>query len=207
MKNILLILDNSMELDLGRTILTKLGFNLLSFNKNLDLTGKFKENFPDLVVTSVVGGSEEMLKEFIKIRQQRGVPKFIWVGPDIKLRRLGALYSRLIDISLKRPLQPEQFIRAVCDLLELSAEDFVGQYYRMLSGSMGAQEGTQSPLIHDSVRAAQYSEKVKSIEKLDKVFTAKDLVKHNSPTAGDENTEDLLNKKKEFLKSIFRKKA
>jgi DNA-binding NtrC family response regulator len=208
MKNVLLILDSPIEFDLTRTILFKLGFNILSLKKGSDMYARFREYFPDIVITSVLGTQDEMLVEFVKIREKRGIPKFIWVGSDSRMKKLSDIQLKVIDANLTRPLQPEQLIRTVCTLLELPADELVAKYFGLLSGSMT--EPNQGNVIVSGEKAetveSRYNVHVQNVEHQDKVFTAKDLMQHNTATAGDGNTEELLNKKKEFLKSLFKKK-
>lgn len=204
MKNVLLILDNALEFDLTRTILVKLGFNILSIKRGDDMHKRLKENFPDLVITSVVGNQDEFLTEFIKIREKRGIPKFIWVGPDTKMKKLSDVQMKVIDSTLARPLQPEQLIRNVCDLLDLSAETHVAAYRGLVSDTLQT-PAPKANKIHDPARAAAYAQIVKKTENLDKTFSLKEVAGHNDVTAGVENTDQQTNKKKEFLKSLFKK--
>lgn len=203
MKNVLLILDNALEFDLTRTILVKLGFNILSIKKGADMHARLKENFPDLVITSVVGNQDEILMEFLKIRENRGIPKFIWVGPDTKMKKLSDVQMKVIDSTLSRPLQPEQLIKNVCELLGLSVEKHVAVYRGLTTESLKAPEKPNQ--IHDPVRAAAYSKFVKNTEDMDKTFSLKQVIGHNDVTAGLENTEEQTKKKKEFLKTLFKK--
>ncbi len=203
MKNVLLILDNALEFDLTRTILVKLGFNILSIKKGADMHARLKENFPDLVITSVVGNQDQILTEFIKIRENRGIPKFIWVGPDTKMKKLSEVQMKVIDSTLARPLQPEQLIKNVCELLGLSVEKHVAAYRGLTANTL--QTPAAPNKINDPVRAAAYAEFVKKTEDLDKTFSLKEVAGHNDITAGVENTDQQTNRKKEFLKNLFKK--
>lgn len=165
---------------------------------------RLKENFPELVITSVVGTQDEMLQEFLKIREKRGIPKFIWVGPDNKMKKLSDVQMKVIDATLQRPLQPEQLIRTTCELLGLSPETHVSNYRGMVANSMDKKAPSA---IHDPVRAENYGKIIKTTESLDKVFSLKELDVRNETSAGLENTAELSNKKKEFLKNLFKKKA
>lgn len=204
MKNILLILDNALEFDLARTILFKLGFNVLSLKKGDDIRSRLKENFPELVITSIVGSQDEMLQEFIKIRDKMGVPKFIWVGQVSKVKDFSEVQKKVIDSTLARPLQPEQLIGAVCGLLDLPSEQHIAKYRFLVAG-----KGSQQPVskIIDPVRAAAYAEKIKKIESKDKVFSLKELSSRNDLKAGIENTPELGIQKKEFIKKLLKTKA
>lgn len=202
MKNVLLILDNALEFDLTRTILVKLGFNILSIKKGADMHARLKENFPDLVITSVVGNQDEILVEFMKIREKRGIPKFIWVGPDTKMKKLSDVQMKVIDSTLARPLQPEQLIKNVCELLDLSVEKHVAAYHGLTADTLKPAEKSK---IHDPERAAAYAKIAETIEDLDKTFSLKQVANHNDVTAGVENTEQQASKKKEFLRTLFKK--
>lgn len=202
-KNVLLILDNALEFDLTRTILFKLGFNILSLKKGADMHARLKENFPDLVITSVLGTQDEMLTEFVKIREKRGIPKFIWVGPDTKMKKLSDVQMKVIDATLPRPLQPEQLIRTACELLGLSADKHVDTYHGLVSDSLTS--SSTSSKIKDPARAAAYGQVIKKTENLDKTFSLKEVANRNDKTAGVENTSELGAQKKAFLKSLFKK--
>jgi CheY-like chemotaxis protein len=202
-KNILLILDNALEFDVTRTILFKLGFNILSIKKGADMHARLKENFPDLVITSVLGTQDEMLTEFTKIREKRGIPKFIWVGPDTKMKKLSDVQKKVVDATLSRPVQPEQLIRTACDLLGLPADKHIHLYRGLVADSLKAP--ATSSKIHDPARAVAYGKVVQKIENIDKTFSLKEVAHRNDKTAGLENTEELGAQKKAFLKSLFKK--
>lgn len=205
MKNILLILDNTLEFDLTRTILFKLGFNILSIKKGADMHARLQENFPDLVITSVLGTQDDMLTEFTKIRENRGIPKFIWVGPDTKMKKLSGVQMKVIDATLSRPIQPEQLIRTACELLGLVADKYIDRYRGLLSDSLASPSPSSSSIIQDPVRAAAYGKVVQKVENIDKTFSLKEIAHRNDKKAGLENTAELGAQKKEFLKALFKK--
>jgi DNA-binding NtrC family response regulator len=204
MRNILLILENAIEFDLTKTVLVKLGFNVLSLQKGADMHVKLKENFPEVVITSILGKQDVMLEEFINIRAKRGVPKFIWVGAESRVKKLNDVQLKLIDATLSTPVQPEALIEKVCGLLNMPAEELIETYRRLLVGSSPIQRSMgSSSLIHDEKRALNYAKIASGIEK--QVFTAKDLDRFSSRTDGEGNTEDLLKKKRQFVKAMFKK--
>lgn len=206
MQTILLILENSIEFDLTKTVLVKLGFNVLSLQKGADMHLKLKENFPEVVITSVLGKQDTMLEEFINIRAKRGIPKFIWVGAESRLKKLNEVQLKLIDATLPTPVQPEVLIEKVCGLLNIPAEQLIETYRKLLMGStQNAKPSGSSILIHDEKRAASYAKITEKIEKQDKVFTGKDLDRFSGKNDGAGNTEDLLGKKREFVKALFKK--
>jgi len=221
MHTILLILDNAIEFDLTRTVLTKLGFNVLSLQRGADMHSKLKEHFPDVVITSVLGKQDTLLKEFIDIRSKRGTPKFIWVGAESRGKKLNEIQLKLIDATLDTPVQPEELIEKVCLAVGLLPQTMIDTYRKLLQGSMAGQTGAPkaqpasnrpSPIkstgtanFRDEKRAATYSQIVSKIEKQDKVFTGRDLDRFNTKAAGDENTLSLHEQKKSFIKALFKK--
>ncbi len=204
LKNVLLILDNSLEFDFAKTILSKLGFNVLYVQEGVDLSARLLENFPDLVITSVVGNQDRTLQEFMKIRDAKGIPKFIWVGPDLKMRQLSAAQLKVIDATLQRPLQPELLIRCVCDLLDLQPEPHV-KNYRSFSSENIYVSGDVKTDSRAHLKASKYDSHLAKIERVDKVFSLKELSKRNEATAGSENSPELSLQKKDFLKKLFKK--
>jgi len=204
MPTILLILENAIEYDLTKTVLVKLGFNVLSLQKGADMQKKLKEHFPEVVITSVLGKQDAGIEEFINIRAKRGTPKFIWVGAESRLKKLNDTQLKLIDATLATPVQPEALIEKVCGLLNMPAQQLIESYRKLLVGSMPL-KAAGSLLINDEKRAANYAKIADGIKKQDKVFTARDLDKFSGKDDGDANTETLLNKKRQFVRAMFKK--
>lgn len=205
MKNILLIIENSLEFDLTRTVLFRLGFNILSLQKGADMHTRLQENVPDLVITSVLGADDEILQAFIDVRAKHGTPKFLWVGPVYKVKALNDTQKQLIDDTMSTPIQPEVLITKVCDLLALPSQKMIDAYHKLLSGSFKLPEQPKSKLIHDPARAEKYAAIARKIEKYNRVFKSETLDKFTTPEGAGGNTEDLLNKKQQFVKTIFKK--
>jgi CheY-like chemotaxis protein len=213
MRNILLILENNLEFNLTRTVLQKLGFNILSIQKGADMHERLAKSFPDLVITSVLGSQDEFLNDFIRLRQKRGTPKFIWVGPTSRLDKLKPAQRQLIDANLSTPIQPDVLIQNVCQLFDLDVAEYLQKYRSLMSGSM---TGVGQDFIRvsgnvavptsasDPVRAEKYKDFLKNVPKIDKVFSAKDLDKHSHKEETTGNTVDLLEKKKKFMKALIK---
>lgn len=210
MRNILLILENNLEFNLTKTVLQKLGFQVLWIQKGVDMNDRLQKNFPDLVITSVLGTQDQFLNEFVKVREKRGTPHFIWVGPASRLDRLKTAQRQLIDANLPTPIQPDLLIQQVCQLFELNAAEYLQRYRSMLAGtksdivrvtgSVNAKE-----LIVDPVRAEKYSQFVANIPKQDRVFSLKEIDKRMRGDQPSANSVDLFEKKKNFIKALFKK--
>lgn len=203
MKNILLILDNSVEYDFTKTILTKLGFNVMSMLKGADMRSKFRDAFPDLVITSVLGSEQQALDEFAAIRAKRGIPKFIWVGPVSKLSGLSEVQKKLIDQSMPSPIQPEKLVGIICSLLEIPEDELLKKYHDLYTKSFKGMN-KQGQKTEKSERLTKYDEILANVEMQDKVFSAKELRAHNDDKAGQLNTTELLEQKKAFVKKMFK---
>lgn len=203
MKNVLLILDNKLEFEFARTILSKLGFHVLSLQGDVDIHLKLQEHFPDLVITSVVGKQDKTLQEFMTIRDKRGTPKFIWVGPDLKMKQLSHVQLRVIDATLQRPLQPELLIRSVCELLELPAETHIKSYRQISNDPIYVGGKVKSATEVKTVRSEKYDQYLQNVEKKDQVFSLKELARRSDPLAGVENSAELSAQKKDFIKKLF----
>jgi DNA-binding NtrC family response regulator len=211
MRNILLILENSLEFDLTKTVLQRLGFNVFWIQKGVDMHEKLSKNFPDLVITSVLGTQDEFLNEFLKVRVKRGTPQFIWVGPTSRLDKLTPAQRKLIDANLPTPIQPDLLIQNVCRLFQVDAVDYLKRYREMMLGAnnndlikvTGAIATPTS--ISDPVRSTKYKAFLENVPKLDRVFSLREIDKRllSSETKG--NTQDLLEKKKSFIKALFKK--
>lgn len=223
MKNILLILENPLEFDLTKTVLQRLGFNVIWIQKGLDMNEHLQKNFPDLVITSVLGQKDEFLDEFLRIRTKRGTPQFIWVGPKSRLNSLKESQRKLIDSNMQPPIQPDLLITSVCKLFDLNAQEYIANYRAMITGSVrvedkasvhpmtkGSSAAKLAPkseviMIKDPVRAQKYEKFLEKVEKQDKVFTVRDLLKRTRLEGSGGNTSELFEKKKSFIKALFKK--
>lgn len=210
MRNILLILENSLEFNLTKTVLQKLGFQVLWIQKGIDMNEKLQKNFPDLVITSVLGTQDQFLNEFVKVREKRGTPHFIWVGPASRLDRLKTAQRQLIDANLPTPIQPDLLIQQVCELFDLDAGEYLQKYRSMLSGGRSDIVRVVGPvnskeLIVDPVRAEKYSKYVENIPKQDRVFSLKEIDKRLRDNQPEGNSVDLFEKKKSFIKALLKK--
>jgi CheY-like chemotaxis protein len=223
MRNILLILENTIEFDLTKTVLQKLGFNVMWIQKGQDMHDKLSKNFPDLVITSVLGTDDEFLSEFTKVREKRGTPQFILVGPTSRLEKLKSSQRRLIDAHLQTPIQPDQLIQSVCLLFGLEAPEYLQKYRSMLTGAMtgksvekikgsGSAKASDTIFVHgvsepfyDSSRSKKYQSHADKIEKQDRVFSLREIDKRLKTSEATGNTPDLFEKKKNFIRALFKK--
>ncbi len=210
MRNILLILENSLELNLTKTVLQRLGFNVLWLQKGQDMHEKLSQNFPDLVITSVLGSQDQFLNEFIKVREKRGTPQFIWVGASSRLDKLKSMQRKLIDANLPTPIQPDILIQTVCKLFEMDPGEYLQKYRSMLSSHNNdvikvSGSIKNIPSSSDPVRAEKYKKFLDKVPKLDKVFSLKEIDKHLKTNEVNGNTQDLFEKKKSFIKALFKK--
>ncbi len=220
MRNILLILENQLEFDLTKTVLQKLGFQVVWLQKGDNSREKLSKNFPELVITSVLGSDADFLSEFIKVRQARGTPKFIWVGAASRLDKLTTVQRQLIDANLPTPIQPDVLIQSVCRLFQLDEAEYLQTYRKLLMGhsttsSKTASASTAPAAKHtfvkgiadpfeDSARTSKYKDLAKKIEPQDKVFSMRELDKSLREDPGG-NTTDLLQKKRAFVKALLKK--
>ncbi len=175
---------------------------------------RLAKNFPDMVITSVLGSQDEFLNEFIQVRQKRGIPRFIWVGATSRLDKLKAAQRQLIDATLSTPIQPDVLIQNVCQLFELDPADYLQKYRTLMSGGLsGAGEErvkvsgkvTVPTSANDPVRAQKYKDFLQNVPALDTVFSTKSLERPWSKEAAEGNTPDLLEKKKKFVKALLKK--
>lgn len=220
MRTILLILENQLELNLTKTVLQKLGFQVLWLQKGDNFREKLSKNFPELVITSVLGSDSDFLSEFMKVRQARGTPRFLWVGAASSMDKLTAVQRQLIDENLPTPIQPDVLIQLVCRLFQLDEVEYLQMYRKLLMGQtttvpvsgrpvpanapkMTFVKGQADP-FESPVRSAKYMDVVKKIEPKDKVFSLRELDKHQRGKP-DGNTEDLLQKKRSFVKALLKK--
>lgn len=210
MRNILLILENSLELNLTKTVLQRLGFHVIWLQKGQNMHEKLSQNFPDLVITSVLGSQDEFLNEFIKVRQKRGTPQFIWVGASSRLDKLKTVQRQLIDANLPTPIQPDILIQTVCKLFQMDPGEYLQKYRSMLSSHNNDMIKVSGSLknfdsVSDPERAEKYKKFLDKVPKLDRVFSLKEIDQRLKKNDVQGNTPDLFEKKKNFIKALFKK--
>ncbi|MBY0313953.1 MAG: hypothetical protein K2Q26_00405 [Bdellovibrionales bacterium] len=201
MKTILLVLDNSIEFEFAKTILTKTGFNVLSRQYGADITAKLHNNFPDVVVLSHFGNNQK-LEDLVKLKTTRGVPKFMWVGAPERYKKLEDATKTIIDRVMESPIQPEKMLEGICELTGLSSEEIIKNYRSLYKSS---EAKGKAPMAATSDREARYKSILENVEAKDMVFSSKELKKRSDLDAGDKNTTNLLDQKKEFLRTLFKK--
>lgn len=201
MKTILVLLENTIESDFAKTILSKTGFNVLS--RQYDISAKLQHTFPDVVITSSLANQKKSLDELIQLKANKGIPKFIWIGAQDRFKKLDDETRKVIDFRLESPIQPEKMIEAICHLTGLSAEEVIKHYRSLYLKSLD--KANVKKTLSSEERLNRYKSISDQIESKDMVFSAKELKKRGTPDAGAKNTTTLLDQKKEFLKTLFKK--
>lgn len=204
MKNILLIMENQMEYDFVKAMLSKVGFNVLSMQKGADMRTKFKDSFPDLVLTSVLGKQQEALNEFAVVREKRGVPKFVWAGALSRWNALDDTQKKIIDENIITPIQAEKLLKVIAHLLEMNSEELLDKYRELYYGENKAKRRYVVSDEERTKREQKYKEAVENVEASEAVLSGKVLKSFNDQAAGKANTTRLLDLKKEFLKKMFK---
>lgn len=204
MKNILLVFQHSVEFDFIRVILTTLGFNAISLHKSAENRTKLKGQPPDLVITASLTTKDETLVDLIQTRQSSGKPKFIWVASPQEFKKISKAQSQLVDFMLPTPIQPNKLIEATCKLLDVSAQEYV-QKYQELQAKAPTQKSSDRILVTDKERKQRYDEVLTHVKSMDRVLNLREVNKRKQPNP-QENSPELLEKKKVFLKALFGKK-
>lgn len=204
MKNILLVFQHSVEFDFIRVILTNLGFNAISLHKSIENRTKLKDQPPDLVITGSLTTKDETLVDLIQTRQASGKPKFIWVAPPQEFKKISKAQSQLVDFMLPTPIQPNKLIEATCQLLDVSAHEYL-QKYQELQSKSSPQKNSDRIVVTDKERKQRYDDVVMNVKNMDRVLNLREVNKRRQPNP-QENSPELLEKKKVFLKALFGKK-
>jgi DNA-binding NtrC family response regulator len=204
MKNILLVFEHSIEFDFIRVVLTTLGFNAFSLHKSSEVRSKIKQNAPELIMTSTLAGKGEILNELLQRRETTGLPKVVWVGSPQQHRKLTSSQLPLIDAVLFTPIQPEKLITIVCELTNIPVKEILQKYQDIQA--KGAEKKKDVFVVSDQERSDRYTEFVKGVETKDRVLSMKDLLKAQPDLQDRANSQELLDKKKDFVKALFGKK-
>lgn len=200
MKTILLLLENTIEFDFAKTILVKTGFNVLS--RQYDISTKLQYTFPDVVITSSLAQQHKSLQDLVNLKANKGVPKFIWVGAQERYKKLDQATKSIVDSVIDSPIQPEKLLESICLMTGLDAIETVQKYRSLYSKSMDKANATKPISIE---RERRYQEILEKVESKDMVFATKEIKRRSDPDAGQKNTPELLEQKKEFLRTLFKK--
>lgn len=137
MSKIMLVLDNSTDQDFLDKILQRLGFNVISMKKGVDLSEQLLDHFPEIVFASTLGRNEKILTALFRIKQARGKPKLVVLKQEKESAPLSEEQRKIIDGVLYSPIDPFKLI----DLLtNLTGEDIVNlrrKYNEMLQKEKG----------------------------------------------------------------------
>jgi hypothetical protein len=204
MKNILLVFEHSIEFDFIRVVLSTLGFNAFSLHKNQEVRRKIKESPPELIMTSILAGKDETLRDLLRRREATGLPRVVWVGSPQQHKKLTPSQVLLVDATLFTPIQPEKLITIVCELTNIPVKEILQKYHDIQI--KGPDKKKDVFVVSDQERSDRYTEFVKGIESKDRVLSMKDLLKAQPEIQDRANSQDLLEKKKDFVKALFGKK-
>lgn len=199
MHSILLNIENAVEYNFVQTLLTRVGFNILAIRKGADMKNILENNFPEVVITSRMGREQNTLHELMKIKESRGVPKFIWLGAPSQFNKLNHDQKEMIDGMVSTPIQPERLIETICQMIGVDVGHFKDRYRDLYKKEVG----TKYRLELSDEKKRSYDNFLQNTEKQEDTLDVKSLSRA-SKGRGEANTEDLLQLKKEFVKKLIK---
>ncbi len=129
MRRIYLLIDEYVELTFLETLLKKIGFDATGSQALSSVEEKTLELLPDLLI----------LSDFVKqTSTKESLEKIKKIRPQTKVLLLRRSFSdnldhelKFIDLTLKSPVEPKEFLKHVCGILDVNTEAVLEKYTRL----------------------------------------------------------------------------
>ncbi len=129
MRRIFLLLDDYVELTFLETILKKVGFDAVGYQGIMNASDKAMEISPDLLILSDVIKGQATSDALDQIKRIRPQAKCLLLRRDFSLPITHNL--KLIDLTLKSPIDPIDFLKHVSGLMQVDAAAIVEKFMKL----------------------------------------------------------------------------
>ncbi len=221
MAKVMLVLENSEDMDFLKKILTGLGLEVIVMRKGEDITEKLIDHLPDIVFASTLGRNQKILTTLHHIKKTRGKPRLVYIRNDKDMTPLSSEQRKIIDGALHSPIDPVQLIDVVASTTSLEIEDLKKRYKQMRRfkdkdldiDQSGITEGDKDSttkdhfLIHDPGRKEKY-DKIYQAQKLARVehkqLNTQELRQRQKLQMAELKEDKAVEKeRKHFIKTLF----
>lgn len=230
MKRIYLLIDDYVELTFLETILKKVGFDTVGYQGIMNASDKALEILPDLLILSDFIKAQTTADALAQIKKLRPQMKCLLLRKDFSVPLTHDL--KLIDLTLKSPIDPMDFLKHVSIILQVDPVMVVDKfmklglfrgkeaesYIKVSSLSNGPEVSKESKAtspfeskVQDSihVRSSKYDEVTKSIpEAKSQVIDSKTASREASEfrnRSGDKEIQKIDEERQSFVKALFKK--
>jgi hypothetical protein len=229
MQKVMLVIDDYNELVFTENLLKRMGFDVLSLNRDSTFQDAVLSFFPHVLIATLKGQHVEGLRLAINIKKKNANIKTVLLAPSAKDLTLPpeARVDALMDI----PIQALPLLKELSRLLKLDetyllekfdklnkARNFTRENdMKMESGEAGTgntfvKGSTMQPSKEPSAREKRYAQFLdKHEEKVDKVIPHAPISAHTKEAAEADKSnpaieESLLKQKREFVKALMKSK-
>lgn len=118
----MLVIDDYSELVFLETFLKKLGFDVLSLNKDSAVNDALLSFMPELVFAVLKGRTVDGIRLAARLKKLGAAPKVALLNPAGHAVQLGAEQKAKIDALVETPINPKDAIMVVAQLMKLDAQ-------------------------------------------------------------------------------------
>lgn len=129
MRRIFLLIDDYVELTFLETILKKVGFDTVGYQGVVNASDKALAMLPDLIILSDIIKGIPTHDSLMQIKKMRPQMKCLLLRRDFSLTLEHDL--KLIDLTLKSPIDPLDFLKHVCRILQVEVDSVSDKFVKL----------------------------------------------------------------------------
>jgi len=153
MAKLMLVIDDYKELTYAERLLKRMGFDVMSFNRESSVGDALLSFFPDLLIASYKGQSIDGLRLATKQKRQAPNSKVLLLLQQGQSPQLTPEQRSKIDALIDLPLQPHDVLFVIAQLLRLNAETLLDKFEK-LTRAQTAEKGDEILILKNDERGA-----------------------------------------------------
>lgn len=139
----MLVIDDFNELEFLESLLRRLGFDVLSLNKELTVPSAILGFFPDLVMAQAKSRAVDGIALSLKVRKLAPQARMVLLHPIGLPPKAGAELKQTVDAFLELPVDPSKLIAMLAQLGSLDEKVLQEKLNRMAAGKMSDEKRTR----------------------------------------------------------------
>ncbi len=148
MAKVMLVIDDYNELEFIETLLKRVGFDVLSLNKDASVADTLLGFFPALVVATLKGPLIDGLKTAALAKKQAPSTKVMLLYGKGAVPQLTGEQKTKIDALIEAPVQPQDTLLIIAQLLRMDAPALLDKFEK-LSRARHFERGADVVLLRD----------------------------------------------------------
>ncbi|MCM2282222.1 MAG: hypothetical protein NDI61_10285 [Bdellovibrionaceae bacterium] len=146
MTKIMLVIDDYNEMVFIETLLKRMGFDVLSLSKDSNLGDALVGFFPSLVMAMYKRPTVDGIKVSIHVKRQVGNAKVVLLYPQGSVPKLSAEQKSKIDALIEVPIQPQDTLLIIAQLLKLDGTALIEKYDKLSKARQFSRENEMKVL-------------------------------------------------------------